>query len=593
MKLYLIMNDIKKTLSLLAPFVFHHKKAYIGLFLLLFVDIFLTIAFAWFFGNIADAAIHSDLDTMKWLVPLGISFVLLSIMTTFYDTYFEAIATNGVKRNLKDHLLKHILRLPVKNASSHQSGELLSHFNNDIQSIDGVIGSNLINLIKLPLIFIAVLIYLLHINWKLLLISAFAAPIAVICGVFFGLLLRRNSRKIHSLWGKMNSLLNEMFQGYQVIRSFTMETSFFNKYAEQNKELYRLELENSKLSGWYHSGSEFVSSLTYLVSLCLGAYYVSIDVMTVGALIIFVTLINHLVYPLTELAGQWAGFQRSVTAVERIVDVLEQPIDSTELPSYIPSKKQFVSIQFQNISFSYDENKKVFEHFNLQVPAGQIVAVVGPSGAGKTTLFNLLQGFYKPQSGQILLDGVSTEQFSLAALRSTIALVSQETFLFAGTIRENLLLARPYITESEMITASIYAHIHDFILSLPNHYDTEIGERGVKLSGGQKQRLAIARAILKDAPILLLDEATSALDNETEYHVKEALDQLMKDRTTLVIAHRLSTIQNADLIIVIHNGTIVQMGCHEELINKKGLYQNLNKTLVQNKRTGPLSLVSK
>ena len=218
----------------------------------------------------------------------------------------------------------------------------------------------------------------------------------------------------------------------------------------------------------------------------------------------------------------------------------------------------------------------MFDQFDLHIPAGKVIAFVGPSGAGKSTLFNLLQGFYQPQTGTIRINGMPIEELSFADLRSAIAHVPQETFLFGGTFRENLVMARPSVQEEEMIEACRSAYIHDFIQSMPDGYDTQIGERGVKLSGGQKQRLAIARAILKDAPILLLDEATSALDGETEYLVKRALDELMKNKTTLVIAHRLSTIQTADLIIVIDNGKIVQKGKHEDLILQKGLYQKLN-----------------
>lgn len=592
-KPFFTMGDVQRTFSLLWPFIIRHWRAYLFLLLIMFIDIFITLAFAWFFGNITDAAIQSNFDRMKWLIPLGASLILISIVSTFCNIYFESISTNGVKRDLKDYLFKHIVRLPARNASNLRSGELASHFTNDINSITGVIGSSLIDLIRLPFIFIAVFLYLLHINWKLALISLFIAPIAIFAGVFFGLLLRRNGRLIHNLVGNMNNFLNESFLGFFVIRSFTMEKLLFKKYVAQNQKLFSLELENAKLRGWFYSGGQFVSSLTYLVSLCLGAYYVSNGVMSVGSLLMFVTLVNHLVYPLTGLAGQWAGFQRSVTAVERVLKVLEQPTDSTDLPSYTPSIKHLTSIQFQNITFSYDENKKVFDHFNLEIPAGKVIAIVGPSGAGKSTLFNLLQGFYKPQSGAVLVDGISTEEFSLSELRSAIAHVPQETFLFAGTIRENLLLARPNITELEIVNASKNANIHDFIMSLTDGYDTEIGERGIKLSGGQKQRVAIARAILKDAPILLLDEATSALDNETEFHVKEALDLLMKDRTTIVIAHRLSTIHNADLIIVLDKGKIVQMGGHEELLNMNGLYQNLHQTPSQTKKPESIFLVSK
>ncbi|MDQ0242578.1 ABC-type multidrug transport system fused ATPase/permease subunit [Bacillus fengqiuensis] len=577
-KPYFIMSNVQKTFSLLMPYIMKQRKSYIILFLLLFVNIALTLASAWFFGNILDAAVQGNLQRIKSLILIGCLLTFISITTGFLDMYVETIATNGVKRDLKAHLFKHILLLPAKDASNLRSGELLSHFTNDIHSIDGIIGASLINLIRLPLIYITVFIYLAYINWKLAVLSLLVAPVAALAGVVFGLLLRRNSRLIHRLLGKTNHLLNESFLGSSVIRSFTLEKIFYKKFAAQNQELYSLELENMKLNGWFYTGGQTISSLSFLITMALGAYFVSDGILSIGSLLTFINLAGHLIYPLTGLAGHWAGFQRSVTAVERILEILELPTESTELTAYTPPKTLLQSIQFENIVFSYDGQKEVVDHFNLTVPAGKVTAIVGASGAGKTTLFNLLQGFYKPQSGRIVIDDEPIEGLSPSELRSSIAHVPQETFLFGGTIRENLMLARPNITEDEMIKAAKAASIHEFIMSLPDQYDTEIGERGIKLSGGQKQRVAIARAILKDAPILLLDEATSALDNKTEYDVQEALNRLMKNRTTIVIAHRLSTIQNADLIIVMDEGKIVQTGRHEELVAKDGLYRSLYDT---------------
>ncbi|MCA0172888.1 ABC transporter ATP-binding protein [Bacillus sp. RAR_GA_16] len=576
-KQYFSMKDFVRTARMLKPFVLKHKRAYVILLGLMLLDIALTIMFAWFFGNITDAAIQSDFDRIRWLVPVGAGLIFISIVASFLDIYFETAATNAVKRDVKNYLFHHILRLPPSSASSMHSGELLSHFSNDVHNIDGVIGYNLINLIRLPLIYLAVFTFLVQLNWTLSLISIFIAPVALIGGVVFGLLLRKNGRKIHHLVGKISTLQNETFHGFQVIRAFTLEKSIYSKYRKQNEDLYGLEVENAKLQGWYYAGGQLVGSLSFMMSLCIGAYYVSTSVMTVGALIMFINLVNHLVYPLTGLAGQWAGFQRSVSALERVFNVLDQPIDTDELSGPSSRRKDVVNaIQFKNITFQYDDHKKIFEDFNLTIPAGKVIALVGPSGAGKTTLFNLLQGFYRPQNGGIQIDQQGTSEYSISELRSMIAHVPQETFLFGGSIQDNLQLARPGISDIAMFRAASQACIHEFICSLPDGYQTEIGERGVKLSGGQKQRISIARAILKDSPILLLDEATSALDNETEHYVKEALDQLMEGRTTIVIAHRLSTVEHADLIIVMDDGKVVQSGTHEQLLRSCPLYQKLN-----------------
>jgi ATP-binding cassette, subfamily B, bacterial len=578
LKEYFLFKELNRTYTLLTPFILKRKKAYFVLLSLLILDVVLTIAFASFFGKIADAAVRADFEVIKSLMPTVISLALLGIVFAFLNIYFETVATNGVKRDVKDYLFSHVLRLPVSRASHIRSGELITYFSNDIHNLDGVIGYSLLNLIRLPLIFITVFFYLLQLNLVMTLLSLLITPIAVISGAVFGLLLRRNSRRLNTLYEKVNTRISETFQGISVVRSFTLEKSFFDKFSKENEELFRVELSNAKLRGWFSSGSQLIGSFAYYLCLLLGAYFVSNNSMSVGSLLTFLSLLGNLVYPLTGLASQWAGFQRSITSVERILKVVDEPVVSSDLPSNDFLASLTKSIELEEVSFSYDETNTVIKNLDLVIPANKVIALVGPSGAGKSTLFNLLQGFYQPQKGNILFDGVSIKEMTVSKLRSTIASVPQETFLFAGTIRENLMLARPGITEKEMIRAAQDACIHDFILSLQNGYDTEIGERGMKLSGGQKQRMAIARAILKDAPILLLDEATSALDTETEYYVKEALNSLKKNRTTLVIAHRLSTIESADLILVMDQGKIVQQGTHEELINQPGLYQTLSRT---------------
>ncbi|MBD8071115.1 ABC transporter ATP-binding protein [Bacillus sp. PS06] len=591
-KEYFTLKEFHKAYALLKPYVARHRKAYIGLLIFLLIEISLTLSFAWFMGKITDAAVLSDFNRLKWLVPLGILLTVTSILTTYFGNYFETTASSTIIRDLKIDLYNHILRLPAKKTSAHHSGELLSHFTNDIHNVGGLLGSSLINFIRLPLLSVAAFIYLLNISWQLSLLSIIVVPLAVGAGVYFGLLLRRNSRKAHKLMSEMNTLLNESFQGLNVIRSFTMEKYFHRKFIKQNQEMYSLQLHNTKLSGLFYSGSQAISSVAFLISLCLGAYYVSIQQITVGSLLSFMNLINHLIYPLTGIAGLWASLQHSITAIERLSKVLEYSTDSKELSSPLTPIPIKESIQFDQVTFGYEDNKNIFNKLNITLPARKMIALVGHSGAGKTTIFNLLLNLYKPNSGKILIDGISIEQYSLSELRSMIAHVPQESFLFDGTIRENLVLSRPSINEEEMFKAAIHAEIHDFILTLPKGYDTEVGERGVKLSGGQKQRIAIARALLKNAPLLLLDEATSSLDSETESYVKTAIDQLMKNRTTIVIAHRLSTIQNADIIIVLNKGKVVQTGCHDVLVKQNGLYKDLYHSSFQHNNQFPVKAVS-
>ncbi|GAE44204.1 ABC transporter transmembrane domain-containing protein [Mesobacillus boroniphilus] len=357
---YFSMKDIRKTFSMLKPFFLKHWKAYSALLFLLGFDIFFTIAFAWFFGNITDAAIRSDFEELKRLIPIGIGLTVLNIISNFCDIYFETIASNGLKKDLKEYLFKHILNLPAGVASNLRSGDLLSYFTNDIHSIDGVTGSSLINLIRLPLTYIAVLIYLFQINWVLSMISILIAPIAIVAGAGFGLLLKRNGRKLHSLIAQINNTLSETFQGFQVIRSFTLEKKVFEKFTRENDDYFKLELENAKLQAGIIP-EYLISSVVFLTCLSLGAYFVYQKEMSVGSLLTFTNLVGYLVYPLTGLAGQWAGFQRSITAIERIIELVEKPVASLELAAYSPVKSNMKSLEFKNITFSYDENKMIFQ----------------------------------------------------------------------------------------------------------------------------------------------------------------------------------------------------------------------------------------
>ncbi|MGP7818707.1 ABC transporter ATP-binding protein [Niallia sp. 01092] len=565
----------RKTSSLLKPYILKHWKIYLSLMFSIILDIFITIIFAWFLGEITNAAINSELQKIKQLIPLGAVIVFVNLSNTFFNTYLDSKATNAIKNDLREDLLSHLLRLPVNKTAGFQTGELLAHFTNDINSIDAMIGKNLFNFVKLPLMSITVFIYLFHLSWQLSIISICIAPIALVSGVLFGMILRKNSRKIHQIIGKMNNQLSDIFQGTNVVRSFLLEKILSKKYTSQNKKLYSLELSNGKMRGLYNAGGNGIGLIAYLISLSFGAVFISKGTLTVGALLTFVNLINHLVYPLNGLAGQWAAFQRSAAAVERLSVVFKHATETNDFPIFTPKKPLKREIVFQNITFGYDPNHVILKDFNLEIPAGKTIGIVGVSGTGKTTLFQLLLGFYKVNNGNIFLDGVSIKDLSPSDLRSYIAYVPQETYLFNGTIKENLMYSNPNTTENKIVKAAKLAEIHDFIESLPHGYDTEIGERGAKLSGGQKQRLAIARGILKEAPIILMDESTASLDSETEYKIKHALEKLKGNRTTIIIAHRLSTIKQADKIIVMNNGKIVQSGKHEELIKQGGVYKDL------------------
>ena len=589
---WLELGEIKRPLGLLYRYIKRCRWLYAELFLLMLIGIGITLAFTWFIQQLADAANYGDVKQIKDLLLLGILLAVLNGTFTYLSTVTGTTAVEQVKRDLKNDLFSHMMRLPAKYYNHHHTGDLVSRLTNDIHNLDGAIGTNLILMIRLPLIAAAALVYMLTINWQLTLLCALLVPLAALAGTVFGKFMRRNSRKIQECLSDMQRFLQETFSAERIVRSFSLETIMQRHYERKTGELLGLELKLAKLRAWFQVGSGTVGVATFFLSMGLGAFFVAEGTMSVGELFAFNNLMHYMVSPLTGLASLWGGFQRSLTSAERILHVLEeqkeepaeglteeQTVGQTETDAQagtgIRLMPEAPAIRFEKVRFGYDESSPVLQEFSLTVPAGQAVALVGRSGAGKSTVFNLLLGFYRLSEGQLMIGHRPIQSIPLAELRRLIAYVPQETFLFSGSIRENIAYGRPDASMEDIIRAAMDANAHEFILQLPDGYETRVGERGVNLSGGQRQRIAIARALLKNAPILLLDEATSALDAETEGEVQEALSRLMQNRTTMIIAHRLSTVQNADLIAVMDRGQIVESGSHRELLAKGGTYFQL------------------
>lgn len=570
-----IKTNVRNPLKRILPYVLPYWKVYTILFLFIFVNLFITFLMAWFLQHITDAAIHKDLALLKSLFILGFFILIFVSSMSFINSCVESLAINKVRRDLKAALFDKTLRLRPEKFMAYHSGELLSRLTNDINGAAGLIGNNLLNVIRLPLSFIAVFFYLASINWTLSLVTLSVAPLVLVSGLCFGLLTRNNSKLYQENLAKINSFLNDVTAGYSVIRTFSLERIMFSKYQAYIDEQLALELKEAKLSGGMGAGSSTAGLIAYFLNLGMGAYMVANGTLSVGSLLAFISLIGYLVYPFTGLAGSWISFQRSVAAFERVWEVLGSSPEVKHMPEPIRSPSPSLSVELRNVSFSYDGQTEVIQNVSLTIPSGKVIAIVGPSGAGKSTLLKLLLGLYRPSSGEILFNQQPLHHYPPSLSRSFMAYVPQESYLFAGTIRQNLLHGYPDSSEMELIKAAKEANIHDFIQSLPEKYESPIGERGVRLSGGQKQRISIARAILKNAPLLLLDEATSSLDNENELAVQESLDKLMKNRTTIVIAHRLSTIQHADWIVVMDKGKVVAQGKHPMLLSQDNPYSRM------------------
>jgi len=572
---YMGFDNMRIPFLRLMPYLRKFWKIYVALLILMFVDILITLFFTWFLSHVADAAMAKDISKVRGLLLFGIVMVILNFAASYYETVLELDAVNKVRRELKLSLFQHMLRLPSSFYSAHHSGDLVSRLTNDVNAVEGAVGINLLNLIRMPIMALAAFVYLLTIHWKLALMCLFLGPAALLVGGIFGKLIRDNGRRLQDYLGRVNSLLHDVFAGHTVMRAFAMERKLEGRYRIDCDQVLSMERREAKLLGWLQAASGTISLTSFFISMGIGAYFVAKGSISIGSLLAFVTLIQHLIYPFSGIAKQWGGLQRSLAAVERIWTVMDEKPECSKFPEYIHSAPLHTGIQLNQLTFSYDDNRKVLRDISVTIPVGSTVAFVGPSGAGKSTLFQLIMGFYQPTSGTIYLDDLAMGLSDIGLWRSYMSYVPQEPYLFTGTIRDNIAGGFPDAADQAIIQAARDANAHAFIMELPEGYNTWIGERGATLSGGQKQRITIARAILKDAPVLLLDEATSSLDTETEAAVKEALLRLMKGRTTLIIAHRLSTILHADWIVAMDQGVLIEQGTHKQLLNNEGLYTRL------------------
>ena len=535
--------------------------------------------------------IKPEVSDVKKIIFFGILlFVLyfIRMLLRYFIQYYGHVIGVKMQADMRNDLFTKLQKLPYTYYDNHETGKIMSRMTNDLMDVSELAHHGPENIFICGIMVIGSFIYLCTINLYLTLIVFACVPILV----FVSLKLRKRmtnafmeSRKSIAV---VNAALESSISGIRVTKAFTNSEKEKEKFGEGNCQYVEARKKSYKAMGMFHSSTSFITDVFNIIVLVAGGIFLINKEIDVADYTTFIVSINLFIGPVNTLIAFVEQLQNGMTGFKRFVEIMDEK-EEYEAPD---AKDLIVSqghITIKDVNFSYDESKEVLANVSLDIKGGKKLALVGPSGGGKTTICHLIPNFYKIEDGEIYIDGQNIKGIKLDSLRKNIGIVQQDIFLFNGSMKENILYGKLDASDEEVIEAAKRANIHDFIMSLPMGYDTQIGERGVRLSGGQKQRLSIARVFLKNPAILILDEATSALDNTTEILIQSALDELCKGRTTLVVAHRLSTIKNADEIVVIANGSIKEQGSHEELIQKDGIYAKLYSLQFRNGDTGYLN----
>ena len=521
----------------------------------------------------------------KWGAPtvlLALCLVLSAITAVKTACYFGASAVmvpirTGIVRDLRMDLYNKILTLPLGYFSSERKGDIIARISGDVQEVETSVAGSLDMLVKNPILIAFYIATLVIISWQLTLFVLVFAPVMLWLMGLVGRKLKRSSAEVQSLWSDTMSQVEETLGGLRVIKAFLAEKKMSSRFGDVTDGMRRKSARVSVRQALAHPVSEFLGTVMIAIVLWFGGTLVigghtSIDAPT---FIYYMVMLYSIIQPIKDFSKAAYGVPKGLASMERIDQILDAPDNIAEAPSPKPVGSFDKGISFRGVGFHYEDGREVLRDINLEVPKGRTLAIVGVSGAGKSTLVDLIPRFYDVTSGAVLIDGIDVRELRIRDLRSLVGCVSQEPILFNDTIFNNIAFGVEGATREMVEAAARIANAHDFIMEKEDGYDTNIGDRGVKLSGGQRQRLSIARAILKNPPILILDEATASLDTASERSVQEALDRLMSSRTTIAIAHRLSTVREADEIVVLHEGTIVERGRHEELLALGGHYKKL------------------
>ncbi|WP_281420636.1 ABC transporter ATP-binding protein [Cytobacillus gottheilii] len=573
------MNSIKRYMQFVKPYRLQIIGTIIIGIIKFAIPLLIPLLIKYVIDDIigGDAADSEKTSTLFWLMGgMIVIFVLARPPIEYYRQYFAQWVSSKILYDIRDRLFVHIQKLSFKYYANTRAGEVISRVINDVEQTKTFVVTGLMNLwLDVSTIIIAVII-MFNMDITLTIVSLILFPFYAFSVKYFFGNLRKLTRVRSQALAEVQGYLHERVQGMAVIKSFATEDYEQGNFDRQNSNFLQKAIDHTKWNAKAFAVVNTITDISPLLVIGYAGYQVIQENISLGVMMAFIAYIDRLYAPLRRLVNSSTTLTQSIASMDRVFELLDEKYDIDDAPNAVECKEVNGHIQFKDVSFKYNENEEdVLKHINLDIQKGETVALVGMSGGGKSSLVGLIPRFYDVSDGSILLDGKDIRSFKVRSLRDKIGMVLQDNILFSESVKTNILLGKPEGTDEEVIQAAKAANAHDFIMSLPEGYDTKVGERGVKLSGGQKQRIAIARIFLKNPPILILDEATSALDLESEHLIQESLEELAKDRTTFIVAHRLSTITHADRIILIEHGQIMEEGSHDELMKKQGSYYKL------------------
>ena len=538
----------------------------------------------WIIKDMIDEVLADKNGTMlNWIAASIIAIFIVRGLFWYGQNYLMSYVGQSVIIDIRAAVFKKLQRLSVSFYDKNKTGTIMSYVTNDVNALQSAMVENTIEMITEGFILIGSVVALIYLDWRLTLFTVCTFPVVLWFMEFFGKKIRKTGGRIQECTADITSVLQESVASARVIKSFVREDYEVDRFDVENKANFRANMKNAQLMATLTPVVELVAAIGVTMIIWYGGNNVINGTITAGSLVAFLTYAVNISNPIKRLTRVIGNIQKALAAAQRVFMIIDMPEEIAESRDAKQLPEVIGKVEFQNVSFAYNDKGNVITDLSFSVKPGEVIAIVGPSGAGKSTIANLLPRFYDVNKGDIKIDGHSVREVTLDSLREQVGIVPQETMLFNGSVYNNILYGRLDATKEEIEAAAKAANAHDFIMQLTDGYETKLGDRGVNLSGGQRQRIAIARAILKNPRILILDEATSALDTESERVVQEALDRLMVGRTSFVIAHRLSTVKNADKILVLEKGNLVESGTHDELLALDVLYAHLYKIQYRNK----------